>query len=341
MNYNPSPTLASGAFNAIRVCLKVAPQDRVVILTDESRAVIGRALLEQSQAAGAESQLLTLEEYGPRPFIDFPASLKEAIASAKPSVTIYAAGTQEGEIKFRIPLLNFLTQELKVRHGHMVGIDERLMVQGMAADYSRIARITRRVYETVKNAHTMMITSAKGSSISVTFDPERRWKPCTGIIERQGDWSNLPEGEVFTCPASLEGVIVVDLVGDYFTHKYGLLEKPLVIRVRDSVVSEVLSPNRALADELEAYLFQNRNGNRVGEFAIGTNIGLTQLCGNLLQDEKIPGVHIAFGNPYPHETGADWDADVHVDVIPTVCTIWVDGKQIMRQGQFVAELLQD
>jgi hypothetical protein len=31
---------------------------------------------------------------------------------------------------------------------------------------------------------------------------------------------------------------------------------------------------------------------RVGEFALGTNTGVTQMIGNLLQDEKVPGVHI-------------------------------------------------
>ena len=27
----------------------------------------------------------------------------------------------------------------------------------------------------------------------------------------------------------------------------------------------------------------------------------------ILQDEKFPGVHIAFGSPGPNQTGADWD----------------------------------
>jgi leucyl aminopeptidase (aminopeptidase T) len=43
---------------------------------------------------------------------------------------------------------------------------------------------------------------------------------------------------------------------------------------------------------------------RVGEFAIGTNIGVHDVIGNILQDEKIPGIHIAFGNPYGAHTGA-------------------------------------
>jgi aminopeptidase len=76
------------------------------------------------------------------------------------------------------------------------------------------------------------------------------------------------------------------------------------------------------------------NGNRAGEFAIGTLTSLTKLSGNLLQDEKMPGLHVAFGNPYPEFTGADWDAQIHVDVIPTSCTIEVDGREIMRDGKF-------
>ena len=72
----------------------------------------------------------------------------------------------------------------------------------------------------------------------------------------------------------------------------------------------------------------------VGEFAIGTNIAVTELSGNLLQDEKIPGIHVAFGNPIGYETGADWTSDVHVDVVPTGCNITVDGKIIMGNGIF-------
>jgi len=72
----------------------------------------------------------------------------------------------------------------------------------------------------------------------------------------------------------------------------------------------------------------------VGEFAIGTNTAVTELSGNLLQDEKIPGAHVAFGNPYPHETGADWSSRVHVDVIMTGCHIEVNGEVVMMDGKF-------
>jgi leucyl aminopeptidase (aminopeptidase T) len=71
----------------------------------------------------------------------------------------------------------------------------------------------------------------------------------------------------------------------------------------------------------------------LGEFAIGTNIFLDRLTGNLLQDEKFPSVHCAFGDPYSEETGADWRAKTHVDGIMLNCSIWIDGKQIMDEGK--------
>jgi len=104
--------------------------------------------------------------------------------------------------------------------------------------------------------------------------------------------------------------------------------------VKNGYVTGVTSENAVLAQEVRDYLFSVPNGNRAGEFAIGTLTSLTKLSGNLLQDEKMPGLHVAFGNPYPEFTGADWDANIHVDVIPTSCTIEVDGRVIMRDGKF-------
>ncbi len=112
------------------------------------------------------------------------------------------------------------------------------------------------------------------------------------------------------------------------------MKQPVVITVQGGYVTAVTSENNALAQEVYDYLFSVPNGNRAGEFAIGTLASLKKLVGNLLQDEKMPGLHVAFGNPYPQFTGADWDARIHVDVIPSRCTIEVDGQVIMRDGQF-------
>ena len=63
----------------------------------------------------------------------------------------------------------------------------------------------------------------------------------------------------------------------------------------------------------------------MGEFAIGTNIGVTRVIGNILQDEKFPGIHIAFGDPYGEHTGAKWSSSTHIDVVGLNFNIWLEG----------------
>ncbi len=323
-----------GAKNAIR-CMGVTSHDRVFIITDYYRENIARLVANAALTEHADVDVHFLEHYGTRPLTVFSDELRNDLIQARPTVTYYIATAQPGEIAFRIPLLPFLANELKVRHGHMIGIDETLMVEGMCADYDEVYTLTNRICDVVKYAQTIHVTSAKGSDVRATFRPDWRWVPCHGRYHEQGNWGNLPEGEVFTAPATVDGVLVCDVLGDYFSEKYGVLEHPLVITVKDGYVTDVTSENEALAQEVRDYLFSVPNGNRAGEFAIGTLTSLKRLVGNLLQDEKLPGLHVAFGNPYPQFTGADWDASIHVDVIPTCCTIEVDGRLIMRDGTFI------
>ena len=71
--------------------------------------------------------------------------------------------------------------------------------------------------------------------------------------------------------------------------------------------------------------------------SIGTNIGVKDVIGNILQDEKIPGVHIAFGNPYGDHTGAQWYSSTHIDVVGRSFDVWADDFQIMHDSQFLVQ----
>ncbi len=77
----------------------------------------------------------------------------------------------------------------------------------------------------------------------------------------------------------------------------------------------------------------------LGEFAISTNISIERVIGNILQDEKFPGIHIAFGNPYGEHTGTPWTSGTHIDVVGLRSHIWLESdaseEQIMRDGRFL------
>ena len=150
-------------------------------------------------------------------------------------------------------------------------------------------------------------------------------------------WSNLPAGEVFTTPATVDGTFVCDATaGDHFCGKYGDLQStPLTLTIRAARLVEVACTRKDLQQEFWEYCHTDENSDRVGEFAIGTNIGLKDLIGQILQDEKYPGVHIAFGNPYGAHTGADWDSATHIDVVGRKFDIWIDNRQIMHAGAFI------
>jgi leucyl aminopeptidase (aminopeptidase T) len=148
-------------------------------------------------------------------------------------------------------------------------------------------------------------------------------------------WSNLPDGEVFTCPLTLNGIAMVDgSIGDYF-ESYNPIKSPIKIRIRDSRVISLENDNKALEKELNEYIRTDENANRIGEFAIGTNIGLKEFIGIMLQDEKFPGVHIAVGDSYQGHTGAPFPSKVHCDFVIGKTTIKVDGGTIMEKGSFL------
>jgi leucyl aminopeptidase (aminopeptidase T) len=331
------PDISGAAANAVNVCMGIQRDERVLILTDEAREHIGRALAAECELTDARTLVLKIEDFVERPAKSLPETLVQAVDDFNPTCSFYAATAGDGELqRFRAPYMRHLIYEKGVRHGHMIGIDDRCMETGMLADYEAVARLTHHVTELVREARVVEVQTPSGTDLRATLDPSRRrWWPCPGIYHEPGTWGNLPEGETLTSPMSVDGVLGAEVLGDFFSERYGVLARPVRVEVGKSRVRKIEAGDDKIQRELEAYLSEYDNGDRAGEFAIGTNIALKELIGNLLQDEKIPGVHVAFGHPYPEETLADWDCPSHIDFVSTRSTIKVDGEYLMRDGAFV------
>lgn len=330
-------TIAEGVKQAIDNCLRVKKGDKLVVITDKETLEIGSALRSAAEKkAGTPAQFFVMEDFGARP-IPFPDAIQKALTAA--DVSIFAAQGAKGELQtFRQPMLHAIDANPRVRHAHMIGITPQIMTDGMCSDYKEIQRISKWVYEKVKNARAIRVVTDRGSDFTGEFSPDLKWIVSDGDI-RPKHWSNLPDGEVFTSPATLNGQVVIDgCLGDFFTEKYGSLEEtPIRVQVKDgrAIRATLECANEKLRKEYEEYVFESdENSNRVGEFAVGTNTGLTHLIYNLLQDEKFPGIHIAFGSSYPNKTGAQWDSKTHVDGVLKSPSIYVDGEPIMIQGTF-------
>ncbi len=329
------PQLTPGARNAVRVCLRVQPSEKVTVITDEVSLEIAAALVRELEEIGCRYQTWVLEDVATRPLTDFPLAIAEDLESSQ--VSIFAVQAQTNELKSRMQMTDVVNRR-KIRHAHMVNINKRIMLEGMRADFQKVDRLSVKVLETVRRAKQIRAKTPAGTDLVADLNPNYRWVKTSGIISTE-KWGNLPGGEVFTTPGEVNGTFVIDgVVGDYLCAKFGdLKSSPLTIQVKGNRLVEAHSANKELQDDFWAYTHKDENSNRVGEFAIGTNIELKDVIGEILQDEKYPGVHIAFGNPYGAHTGAEWYSSTHIDVVGRNFDIWVDGEQIMRGGQFLIE----
>jgi len=329
------PELTPGARNAVNVCLRVQPAEKVTVITDEATKEIAASIVHELEAVGATYHAWVLEDLAPRPLGDLPREIVDDLETSQ--VSIFAVQAQTNELRSRMQMTDVVNRR-RIRHAHMVNINRQIMLEGMRADFLKVDRISVKVVELLRSAKQVRAKTPAGTDLVAELNPNYRWVKTSGIISPD-KWGNLPGGEVFTTPGEVNGTFVIDgVVGDYLCAKYGgLWEHPLTIRVKGNRVVEAHSANHDLESDFWSYTHTDENSDRVGEFAIGTNIELKDVIGQILQDEKYPGVHIAFGNPYGAHTGAEWYSGTHIDVVGRKFDIWVDDQQIMRDGKFLLE----
>lgn len=327
------PELTPGARNAVRVCLDIQPVEKVTLITDRTCLEIAASLAAEVAAVGSPYRAFVLEDEAPRPLAALPPSVASDMETSQ--VSIFAAHVQPNELKSRMQMTDIVNRR-RMRHAHMVNINRRIMMEGMRADFHKVDRLSTRVLDIVTRARRVRARTAAGSDFTADLNPGYRWLKTSGLISPD-KWGNLPGGEVFTTPGEVNGTFVIDgVVGDYLCEKYGdLRHQPLTVRIRANRLTEACCDNKTLEDDFWQYTHTDENSDRVGEFAIGTNIELRGVIGHILQDEKFPGIHIAFGNPYGAHTGADWYSATHIDVVGTRFDIWVDDRQIMADGSFL------
>ena len=331
--YPIDPELIPGARNAINVCLRLKPQERITIITDTATREIAAALQAEVERVGSDYSLFVLEHHAQRPLKFMPEIILDDLARSQ--VSIFAAQTQPGELPARTQMTSVVNKH-RIRHAHMVNINRQIMLEGMRADFVKVDDLSERLVERARKAERIICKTSHGTEFEAELSPKLKWLKTIGIITRD-KWGNLPGGEIFTAPMNTNGVFVVDgVVGDYLCERFGDLESnPLTIEVENNRIRSLKSENKDLRDAFRAYTTTDENSNRVGEFAIGTNTACTHIIGHILQDEKIPGVHIAFGHPYAEHTGANWVSKTHIDCVGRDFDIWFDGEQVMRAGKFL------
>ena len=307
--------LAAPAERALRQCLALQPEESCVVVTDHKRESIGTALYEAGAAITDDVVLARYPvgaqhgEEPPRPVATALAGADVALAPTTKSLSHTTARIEATEAGTRMVTLP--------------GITADVFRVGLEADYEAIGAACRRVHEQVSAADQIRVTTPRGTDLTIR-PGDRTWREDTGLVHEPGEFSNLPAGEVFVSPVTGSGRVVVD--GTMMPHGRLDPDQRVAFEVTDGQVTAV--EDDALAAELETAAGEVGDAAyNLAELGIGTNVGVTDLVGSVLLDEKAAGtVHVAVGDD--HGIGGDVTAPIHLDGILTDPTVYADGEPI-------------
>jgi len=145
---------------------------------------------------------------------------------------------------------------------------------------------------------------------------------------------NMPDGEIFTGPIeeSVEGHVRFSYPSTYQGRRIEGVELRFE---RGKVVEARAARGEAFVREI---IDTDEGACYVGEFAIGTNRGITRATGNTLFDEKINGsFHMALGAGMP-ESGSQNRSAIHWDIVCDLQDggrVFVDDERIYEDGTFL------
>jgi len=308
-----SDALREAAETAVHQCMALGADESCAVVTDDERLPIGEALYEVASDVTDDAVLLRYppgEQHGTEP----PAPVAAAMADADVVLAPTTKSLSHTRARKR-------ACEAGARAATLPGVTEAVMIAGLDADYEAIEQGCREVLAQVDGADEIRVTTPAGTDLTVR-PGDREWLTDTGMVHDSGDFSNLPAGETFVSPETATGTYVVD--GTMMPH--GLVPEPLRFEVDDGYVTHI--SDDAVREQVEAAREEVGDAAaNLAELGIGTNVGVTELVGSVLLDEKAAGtVHVAIGDDA--SIGGDTEAPLHLDGIIRDPTVYADGEVV-------------
>ena len=328
MNYNPKVFIyrksirpdtmskVNGAKVAIETCLNVKKGERVLILTDVSKAAIAESLFQAAQDVGANAILMKIPDVAkdgqepPAPVGKLMKDMDVIVITTEMSMSHTGARRRASKAGTRIAT--------------MPGITEHMLNEGgMTADFKDILKTTRRVARKLRKGSKLVIKTELGTDLQMDIKGRSWVTEDTGICHKKGDFTNLPAGEMFIAPleGSANGVIMVD--GSFNDP----LLNPVKVNVKDGYATRIVGAH----DVVKELNKGGKTGRNIGKIGIGLNPE-AKIIGKILEDTKVLGtVNIGFGDNYMF--GGRVKSSVHIVGLIKNPTVVIDNVIIMKEGE--------
>ncbi len=322
--------LITVARNALIHVLGLAPDDRVLVVTDEASRRIGEAFHAASAGIGCPASLYALRESA-RPLREPPPGLTALLDDV--TVVVNTLQARNDEIPFRVAWIQQVCATGRIRCGHSPGITEEMFEGGpLAVDYGAMADTAGRLVTAFGGAISARITAPGGTDLSVGLFGRPFVHDCRGGVETM---VNLPCGEIYAAPveSDAEGILVADgSIG-----ALGPLPRPARIHVRGGRIARIGGADDVLQQELTRLTSLDPWAGVIGELGIGINPG-ARIVGRMLEDEKaLRTAHVAFGNNEDMPGGRN-PSCTHLDFLfhePTIVATYADGsaRTLLARGE--------
>ena len=298
-----------GANVVVKTCMNLQKNEELLIITDEEKLEISKALAKAAIESGANvTQIILSEEI--RPILKLNEVITSALKSSNVVLTPFKSVPKE--TRFRLDLIKMATTN-KARLGHMPGIDKDMLISGaLTADYNEVFQTSEELLQKMVDKNELHVTSPGGTDLTMKLGG-RKWNDDSGLYHKPGEWGNLPAGEIYIAPLEngVDGKLVVDGSIGFF----GMPKYPIEINIVRGKIKEIFSLDEVIKEKIEQFIYKygDNNAQIVGEFGIGTN-KCARITGNLLEDEKVYGTaHLAFGDNI--DMGGINKSNIHIDMI--------------------------
>jgi leucyl aminopeptidase (aminopeptidase T) len=304
----------------IRQCMGIQPGEDVLVVCNPVTEEIGALMRIEAQGEGADATLAVISE-------------RDSAAAEPPQTVAAAMAAADVVLAPTIQSLSHtdarkVASEAGVRIGSLPGVTEEMLGRLMTSDLEEVRRRGWALVTALNRASEARITCAHGSDLRINLEG-RMGIVDAGELGSRSAFGNLPCGEGFIAPVveGTEGVLVVN--GSIA--EVGLLDTPTALTVREGHLVEATGPDGSRL--LELLTAHGEEATSVAELGIGTNEE-AELCGNILEDEKILGTcHVAFGASAA--IGGTVQVPVHLDCVVLEPTIELDGETIVSGGELL------
>ena len=325
------------ARNALRNVLEAKSNERILIICDEEKRLVGEAFANGALALDMWTRLVVLRKQK-ETRTEIPDWLKKVLIQ-KPDIYINLLQGNCEETPFRIKLIKTETENHKTRLGHCPGVTLDMLTEGALAltpeEHKSMQGQADRLISALEDTIMVEIDNPAGTSLTLSTK-DRPFFTDTKLDWNTMKWMNLPTGEVIAAPIedSLNGKLVCDLaVGGI-----GKLRQTIHVTVKNGKVENVHSEDTDHLRRIKETFQTDDWSNIVGEFAVGIN-PKARFIEEFLEAEKMLGtVHVAFGANIDMPRGKNASKN-HIDMLismPTVKITKKDGKTvtILEMGCF-------